>query len=74
KELYAAYCASCHAPDGTGGIGKNLRGNTFIQSKSDEELIDFILAGRPGTAMDGFEGILSPEQLINVVALLRTWQ
>jgi len=74
KELYAAYCASCHAPDGTGGIGKNLRGNTFTQSKSDEELIDFILAGRPGTAMDGFEGILSPEQLINVVALLRTWQ
>lgn len=74
KELYAAYCASCHAADGTGGIGKNLRDNAFIQSKSDEDLIAFILTGRPGTAMDGFEGILSPEQLSNVAALIRAWQ
>lgn len=74
KELYAAYCASCHAPDGTGGIGKNLLGNSFVQSRSDQELIDFLLAGRPGTAMDGFDGILAPEQLSNIVALLRTWQ
>ncbi|HJW83130.1 MAG TPA: c-type cytochrome [Anaerolineae bacterium] len=74
QEVYAAYCASCHAPDGTGGIGKNLRDNAFIQSKSDTELIDFVLTGRPGTAMDGFEGILAPEQLSSVIALFRTWQ
>jgi len=33
-----------------------------------------MLAGRQGTAMDGFEGILSEEALANIVALLRTWQ
>lgn len=74
KELFGAYCAACHGEDGTGGIGKNLHANAFVQSKSDGDLIAFILAGRPGTAMDGFEGILTPEQLSNVVALIRTWQ
>jgi len=74
KELFATYCASCHGADGTGGLGKNLHGNKFIQSKTDTELVAFILAGRAGTAMDGFQGILMDEQLNRVVALLRTWQ
>jgi hypothetical protein len=34
----------------------------------------FVLAGRKGTAMDGFEGILTPEELSYIVALLHTWQ
>jgi mono/diheme cytochrome c family protein len=74
KELYESNCAPCHGADGTGGLGKDLHTNTFIQSKSDDELIKFMLTGRPGTAMDGFEGILTPEELVNVVALIRAWQ
>lgn len=74
RGLFADRCAVCHGADGTGGIGKNLHANAFIQSKSDADLIEFVLTGRPGTAMGGFDGILSPEQLISVVALLRTWQ
>lgn len=74
EELFASNCAPCHGADGTGGIGKNLHDNKFIQSKSDEELIAFVLAGREGTAMGGFQGILTPEELGNVMALLHTWQ
>jgi mono/diheme cytochrome c family protein len=74
KELYESNCAPCHGADGTGGLGKNLHTNKFIQSKSDEELIEFLLTGRQGTAMDGFDGILTPEELNNVVALIRAWQ
>lgn len=72
--LYISNCAPCHGDDGTGGMGANLLANTFVQSQTDEELIQFILTGRPGTAMDGFEGIILPEELMNVVALLRSWQ
>lgn len=74
RALYSSNCAPCHGDDGLGGMGPNLHANVYIQSQTDEDLIEFILAGRPGTAMDGFDGILVPEELINVVALLRSWQ
>jgi mono/diheme cytochrome c family protein len=74
RALYATNCAPCHGDDGTGDTGPNLQVNAYIQSKSDGELIDFILAGRPGSGMDGFENILMPEELGNVVSLLRSWQ
>ncbi|MFQ5577232.1 MAG: c-type cytochrome [Anaerolineae bacterium] len=67
-------CAPCHGPDGTGGMGPNLHTNSFIQSKSDEELVAFLQEGRKGTAMDGFKDTLAEETLYNVVTLLRLWQ
>jgi len=74
QELFVINCAACHGVEGRGGLGKNLRDNKFIQSQSDDELSAFILAGRKGTAMDGFEGIVAPEDLIYIITLIRTWQ
>lgn len=74
KELYESNCAPCHASDGSGGLGKKLQNNKFIQSKSDKELVTFILTGRKGTAMNGFQNIIGEDELINVVVLMRTWQ
>ncbi len=74
KELFATNCGPCHGADGTGGLGKTLHNSRFIQSKGDDELIAFLLAGRKGTAMDGFEGILTPEELSYIIGLMRTWQ
>jgi len=74
QELFTINCAACHGLEGTGGLGKNLHDNRFIQSQSDGELIAFLLQGRAGTAMDGFEGILIPEDLGYVVTLVRSWQ
>jgi cytochrome c oxidase cbb3-type subunit 3 len=74
KELFATNCASCHGADGTGNTAPNLHNNGFIQANSDEDLVTFVLTGRPGTAMDGFEGILREEDVSNLIALLRTWQ
>ncbi|MBI5054562.1 MAG: c-type cytochrome [Chloroflexi bacterium] len=74
KELYESNCAPCHESDGSGGLGKRLLNNKFIQSKSDKELVSFILTGRKGTAMNGFKNIIGEDELINVVALMRVWQ
>jgi mono/diheme cytochrome c family protein len=74
QAAFESNCAACHGSDGSGGIGPNLHNNSFVQSKSDEELVAFILAGRTGTAMNGFEGILTEDTLYNVIALLRAWQ
>lgn len=74
SELFLLNCAACHGATGTGGLGKNLHDNAFVQGISEEELIDFLLAGRRGTAMDGFSGILGADDLKFIASLLRTWQ
>ncbi len=74
EELYASNCASCHAADGTGGFGTNLHANVLIQSMSDAELLEFLMVGRPGTAMPGFEGSMTEEQIAYLIAFLRSWQ
>ncbi len=74
KELYKTNCAACHGADGTGASGPSVRNNSFVQSKSDDELVAFLLAGRQGTPMVGFEGIMSEEDAINLIALMRAWQ
>ncbi len=74
KALFEINCAPCHAADGTGGLGPNLHANPFIQLKNDEALLAFILAGRKGTAMSGFEGALTEDELGYILTLLRTWQ
>jgi mono/diheme cytochrome c family protein len=74
RALYESNCAPCHGSSGGGGLGPGLRPNSFVQARSDDELVTFMLAGRSGTAMDGFEGILTEEELANVVFILRAWQ
>ena len=74
KYLFTADCAPCHADNGTGAVGPNLHNNTFIQSKNDADLLAFVLAGRIGTAMAGFQGKLSEKQLGQIIGILRTWQ
>ena len=74
RAAFSSNCAPCHGDNATGGLGPNLHDNTFVQSKNDGELVEFILAGRRGTAMDGFEGILGIEEISNIIAILRQWQ
>lgn len=74
RALYESNCAPCHGSDGSGGLGPALRRSSFVQAKSDEELITFMLAGRNGTAMDSFEGVLTEEELDNLLIILRAWQ
>jgi mono/diheme cytochrome c family protein len=73
-ELFVANCSACHGATGLGGLGKNLHDDTFIQASQDEALIDFILEGRRGTAMDGFARSLSREDVTYIISLLRSWQ
>ena len=42
------------------------------QSKTDAQLQEIILKGRPGTAMVGFEGALNATQMAGLLAYLRS--
>ncbi|MEW5870638.1 MAG: c-type cytochrome [Chloroflexota bacterium] len=73
-QIYSASCAACHGVQGEGGIGTALQNNAFIQSQTGGELLQFILAGRTGTAMAGFAGRLDETQIADLIAFLRLWQ
>lgn len=72
--VYSTNCLPCHGAQGEGGIGAVLRDNTFIQSNSNADLLQFIQTGRPGTVMAGFDNRLTDVDLANVIAFLRLWQ
>ncbi|HET6443127.1 MAG TPA: c-type cytochrome [candidate division Zixibacteria bacterium] len=74
QTLYETNCAPCHGSDGSGDLGPAVRPSSFVQSRNDQELIEFLLTGRNGTAMDGFEGILTEDELENLIIFIRAWQ
>jgi mono/diheme cytochrome c family protein len=72
--VYSTNCAPCHGSGGEGGIGKALNPNEYIQATNSADLVMFLQEGRPGTAMAGFKGRLTDEQLADVIAFMRLWQ
>jgi mono/diheme cytochrome c family protein len=73
QAVYAANCAACHGVEGEGGVGKSLRENAFVAGQSNRDLALLVSEGRPGTAMSGFAGKLSDQEIADVVAWLRAW-
>ncbi len=86
KTLYTANCSSCHGPNAEGleGKGKDLTNNQYIQDRSDDELLAYVLAGRAindplnttGIEMPAKGGnpTLTTDQIRDIIAFLRTLQ
>ncbi|MBL0196244.1 MAG: c-type cytochrome [Myxococcales bacterium] len=72
--IYAARCADCHGARGELGRYVNLANPELLASASDGFLLRSIEEGRPGTPMPAFAGTLSPKEIADVVALVRSWQ
>jgi len=74
ETIYVDACKSCHGGEGQGGVGRKLKPNAFVQDNTNADLFQFLLVGRDGTAMRGWDGRLTESQLADVIAFLRTWQ
>lgn len=62
-------CASCHAPDGGGGIGPNLTDPYWIYGKGDlMEIYDVVRRGVNDKGMPPWGDILSKSEMLQVVA------
>ena len=84
KAAYAKTCTACHGPEakGVSGLGKDLTTSEFVASKSNAELKDFILTGRPAsdplntTHVDmppkGGNPGLTDQDIENIVAFLHS--
>jgi putative heme-binding domain-containing protein len=67
QQVYRSNCAFCHGLTGLGGRGPNLA--TGIQ-KLDEQIIEIVKNGIPGSTMPAFEGF-DADELNALVAFLR---
>ncbi len=84
KAQYDQICIACHGPGGEGidGLGKPFTTSTFLQEKSDAEMVEFIKTGRPSgdplntTGIDmppkGGNPALTDEQIMDIIAYVRT--
>ena len=81
RAIYAAECARCHSPNGDGGTVTVLKKKLKVPSlktghaltHSDEELTKQIRDGNEGE-MPAFKDRLKPEEITNLVRLIRQWQ
>ncbi len=73
-ELYAANCAPCHGSEGQGGaVAKEpLNSAEFLDSQSDDDLRKATSDG-VGTAMPGFGGTLTAQEIADIIAFFRSW-
>lgn len=84
--MFATTCEACHGPGGIGvsGMAGPLIDAPFVAQSTDDELVQFLIVGRPGNAPDNSTGIamparggnprLSDADLADIVAYLRTIQ
>lgn len=82
--LYEGNCQVCHGIEGAGveGLGKPWVDSSFIQARTDQEMLDFIIEGRASDHPDNTTGIammpragnpnLTDEQILDLVAYMRT--
>jgi mono/diheme cytochrome c family protein len=78
RHVYDQYCDRCHAPySSRGRQGPSLRGifkKPYLSMSglpaNDDRIRDIILLGR--NKMEGFENILTPEQVNDLIAYLHT--
>ncbi|MGL4528437.1 MAG: cytochrome D1 domain-containing protein [Aestuariivirga sp.] len=69
--LFETHCASCHAPTRLGGTGPALIPESLGRLQG-ERLETVIAKGRPATQMQGFDQILSKQEIDALVAYLAT--
>lgn len=84
RSLYMGTCSACHAPDAKGiqGLGPDLTRNQFVKSLTDEELLEFIIKGRPANDPANKTGVempprggnpaLTDDQIRDIIAYLRS--
>ena len=70
RQLFLANCAVCHGPDGDSVYGVDLGRGKFKTASSDEDLIQILNAGVPGTAMPAFSKEFSQIEMRAIVAYL----
>ena len=71
KKIYQNYCESCHGPRGQGQMAEVpnfTRGQTLM--RSDLAIFESVRSGK--NAMPAFWGVLEEQEILDVIAYIRT--
>ena len=83
---FDVYCVACHGSNAQGikNLGVNLVESEFVKSQNDEELLAFIIVGRPIEHPDNTTGVIMPprggfpnlkdERILEIIAYIRSLQ
>ena len=73
RQVYNVNCASCHGEKGEGLVGPNLTDDFWLHTDGTLMSIrQVVVAGVPAKGMPAWEKMLSPEEMVQVVAFLGT--
>ena len=70
KQIYITNCASCHGPEGQGGIGPNMADNYYIHGGGINDMMATIINGVPIKGMISWKGILNDQQMNQVASFM----
>lgn len=73
KLLFEGRCQSCHGKRGSGAPATKVKLTEVAASLSDADLHDFIASGQANLKMPSFARTLSPDELNDIIAFIRTW-
>lgn len=71
EQIYKNTCAGCHGVDLSGGRGPSLFNTKLLASLNDKGIHETVENGIPGTEMPPFKGVLSDDEIRQVIAYLR---
>lgn len=74
REVYAKNCVACHGADGGGVIGPNLTDDAWIHGGAPSAIHYTVVVGVLAKGMPGWERLLKPEELDQVVAYVISLQ
>ncbi len=76
SDIFEVNCASCHGTDGRGGIAPALATSQFLGAVTDEQIVQLISHGIPGSEMVAYSldngGPLTAEQIRAIAVFLRS--
>ena len=74
EQIFVTNCVACHGLDASGSeLGPSLI-SPEVAAKDDASLRDAIANGRPGTSMLPWSSVLSPQDIEDIIAFLRSKQ
>ncbi|HVT05083.1 MAG TPA: c-type cytochrome [Thermoanaerobaculia bacterium] len=81
QEIFESRCAFCHGVSGAGDTsvgrsfpGANLADGTWAHGGTPAEISASVEKGVPGTPMEGYKGLLTPDEITRVRDYIVTWK
>jgi mono/diheme cytochrome c family protein len=72
KKLYnSTGCIACHGNNARGAVGPDLTDDEWLRKPTDQMIFNTIRNGRSGTAMSGFAGDITDEQIWQIITWIK---